>query len=349
METRQHTSHPCSACEPAPRRPWWKDRVLWAFAMLAVVLGLGGFWPAAAEALRGYLAKAGWAVALGLLLGGVIERFIPKEYITLWLAGRHRRTIVASAGLGFLASSCSHGCLALSMELFRKGASIPAVMTFLLASPWASLSMTLLIVSLMGWKGLIIVVTALLVAAVTGFVFQKLECRGLLEPNPHTVPVAAGFSIWQDIKARLRRRSWGPRALAQDLKEILRGSWELGQMVLFWVVLGFTLSAVLGTAIPQGWWSRFLSPTPLGLLTTLGLATVCEVCSEGTAPLAVELYRKTGAMGNAFGFLMGGVVTDFTELSMVWTNVGKKAAGWLLLVTLPQVFLLGMLMNWLGG
>jgi uncharacterized membrane protein YraQ (UPF0718 family) len=316
--------------------------------LLAGVLALGGFWPAASpvsHALWGYLKKAGWALLLGLFLGGVVERYIPKEYITLWLAGRHRRTILASAGLGFLASSCSHGCLALSMELYKKGASVPAVITFLLASPWASLSLTLLILSLMGWEGLVIVLLALVVAAVTGFVFQQLEQKGWVDRNPHTVQVKEGFSIGEHLRERFRRKRWSARVLAEDLRAILRGGWALGRMVVFWVALGFTLSAVFGVLLPGHWWGRYLGPSALGLLATLGIATVIEVCSEGTAPLAVELYRRTGALGNAFGFLMGGVVTDFTELSVLWGNLGPKVVGWLLLVTLPQVFLLGMVMN----
>ncbi len=344
----KHTVEHCAACEPAKARPWWKDRGVWALGLIAAVVCVGQVWPAAvpvSASMWGYLSKAGWAVALGLLLGGVIEHYVPKEYISLWLTGRHRRTILASAGLGFLASSCSHGCLALSMELYRKGASVPAVVTFLLASPWASMSLTLLIISLMGWRGLLIVLLALVVAAMTGFIFQRLEARGMLKPNPHTIAVKEGFSIWRDLKERFSRRSWTLQTFAVDAKGVARGSWELGQMVLFWVALGFTLSAVFGNVIPHTWWGRFLGPTWLGLLTTLGLATIFEVCSEGTAPLAVELYRRTGALGNAFTFLMAGVVTDFTELSVVWANLGRGAVGWILLVTLPQVVLIGMVMN----
>ncbi len=347
--SEEHRPEECHTCKPRPARPWWKDRVLWALALLGSVLAAGTIWPAPAAALWGYLARAGWAVLLGLVLGGIVEHFVPKEYISLWLTGRHRRTILASAGLGFLASSCSHGCLALSIELYRKGASVPAVITFLLASPWASMSLTLLIISLMGWNGVWIVLMALLVAATTGFVFQRLEQKGLVGSNPHTVPVQAGFSIRKDLGRRFRQRRWDLPALRADIRGVAGGTWELAQMVIFWVAVGFSLSAFFGAAVPQGWWSRFLGPTPLGLAATLGLATVFEVCSEGTAPLAVELYRKTGALGNAFGFLMGGVVTDFTELSVVWANLGRKVVGWLLLATLPQVFILGMIMNLLGA
>ena len=81
------------------------------------------------------------------------------------------------------------------------------------------------------------------------------------------------------------------------------------------------------------------------LLLTMALAAVVEVCSEGTAPLAYELYRHTGALGNAFAFLMGGVVTDYTELGALWVNIGRRTVLWLLTVTLPMVLVIGLLLN----
>jgi len=327
---------------------WLRQPAIWGIALLAIAASLGHFWPAAGSvsaALQFYLAKAGWAIALGLVLGGIIDHFVPKTYISLALASRRKRTILTAASLGFLASSCSHGCLALSMELYRKGASPASVITFLLASPWASLPLTLLILSLMGWKGLWIVLTALLIALLSGLVFQRLERQGRLGVNPNTVAVADDFSIWRDLKKRWKDRRWNAKTLRGDVAGVARGSWGLAQMVLFWVALGFTLSAVLGAAVPEGWWGRFLGPHVAGLLATLGIATVMEVCSEGTAPLAVELFRQTGALGNAFAFLMGGVVTDFTELSLLWANLGRKVVGWFLVVTLPQVLLWGIIMN----
>jgi len=81
------------------------------------------------------------------------------------------------------------------------------------------------------------------------------------------------------------------------------------------------------------------------MLATLVLASIIEVCSEGSSPLAFELYKQTGAFGNAFVFLQAGVVTDFTEVGIVLTNIGKRAALALVLVTVPLVLLLGFLFN----
>ncbi|MCK5261263.1 MAG: hypothetical protein KAJ44_03710, partial [Thermoplasmatales archaeon] len=86
-------------------------------------------------------------------------------------------------------------------------------------------------------------------------------------------------------------------------------------------------------------------PTVMGLLVTLFFATIIEVCSEGSSPLAFEIFNQTGAFGNSFTFLMAGVATDYTEIGLIWHNIGKKAALWLPIITVPQVLILGYLFN----
>ncbi len=74
----------------------------------------------------------------------------------------------------------------------------------------------------------------------------------------------------------------------------------------------------------------------MGMFLTLGVATIIEVCSEGSAPIAFELYRKTSAFGNSFIFLQAGVVTDYTEIGLIATNIGRRAAIALPLVTVQR-------------
>ena len=83
----------------------------------------------------------------------------------------------------------------------------------------------------------------------------------------------------------------------------------------------------------------------MGLGITLIVATIIEVCSEGSAPISFEIFNQTGAFGNSFTFLMAGVATDYTELGLIWSNIGKKAAVWLPIITVPQILILGYLFN----
>jgi hypothetical protein len=116
-------------------------------------------------------------------------------------------------------------------------------------------------------------------------------------------------------------------------------------MVLWWIILGIFIASLAGAYIPTHFFHRFMGPTIIGLLVTLGLATIIEVCSEGSSPLAFEIYKQTGALGNSFTFLMAGVVTDYTEIGLLWSNVGRRVALWLPVVAVPQVIAIGYIIN----
>jgi uncharacterized membrane protein YraQ (UPF0718 family) len=292
-----------------------------------------------------YLKAIWWAILLGLLLGGLIDYYIPPEYISKILAKKKATTIFNAVFLGFLMSACSHGILALSIQLHKKGASNPAVVSFLLASPWANFAVTLMLISLFGAKGFFIILAAIIVAINTGFIFMFLEKKGLIEKNKNIVEVSESFSIVRDFRMRAKNYKFGFKTLSKDLKGVLKGAIALSNMVLWWIILGILIASIVGAYIPVHFFHKFMGPTLLGLMVTLGLATIIEICSEGSSPLAFEIFRQTGALGNSFVFLMGGVVTDYTEIGLLWTNVGRRTALWVPVISVPQVIFLGYLAN----
>ena len=298
------------------------------------------------QALWLYTRKIWWAVVLGLLIGGVIDYLVPQEYIARILARPRKRTIFYSVILGFLMSACSHGILAISVALYKKGAPPSSVVSFLLASPWANMTMTFMLVGFFGLKAFYIIISAIIIALVTGIIFQVLEKKDLVEKNPNAAALPDdNFSIIKDASARLKNYSFTPQNLNLAVKGILSGAVSLGDMVLWWILLGIGISSLLGAYVPAHIFHRYLSPTVGGLLLTLLIATIIEVCSEGTAPIAFEIYRQTRALGNSFVFLMAGVATDYTEIGILWTNIGRRTALWMTAITLPQIIFLGIIAN----
>lgn len=338
-----------SCCHESPKKwVWYKDRLLVTLAGLGLFLFFGTFVPLLKPfnlAFWHYTRMVWWAIALGLILGGVMDYYIPQTYISKFLAQKRKRTIFYSVGLGFLMSACSHGILALSMELHKKGAGGPAVVSFLLASPWTNLPVTLLLIGFFGMKGILIIISALIVALSTGLIFQKLETLGWIEKNPHSVSVEEDFSVREDIKKRWQAWHFSAAEFQSTIFGISRGVWQLSEMVLWWILIGFTLTGLVAAYVPPSFFHHFLGPSFSGLLGTLFFAIILEVCSEGTAPLAFEIYRQTGAFGNGFVFLMAGVATDYTEIGLIWTNLGKKTAFWMIGICVPQILFLGWIFN----
>ena len=330
------------------RSPIPFPRTAIGLVLFASIFFLSGVFPAFHRLHHGvldYLRVIWWAIGFGFFLGGLIDYYIPKEYISYLLAGSSKRTILRATVLGFLLSACSHGILALSMALYKKGASTASVVSFLLASPWANMAVTFLLVGLFGIKGWLFILSAMVVALITGLLFQELSRRNWVEHNPNTVQGMNQFSLWGDFKKRIQSKRWTLDEMRKDAGGILKGVGALSEMVLPWVLLGVVLAGSASAFIPQTFFHRFFGPTLLGLFTTLVAATVIETCSEGSAPLAFGLYRSTGAFGNSFVFLMAGVITDYTEISLLWANIGKRTALWMIALTVPQVLLLGFIFN----
>ena len=211
---KERNVHPNSveaACRCAPTVPLYKNKtVIVATALLGLVAA--SYWfPLLApfrRTLYVYFKAIWWAILLGLAIGGIIDYYIPREYISSILAQSRKRTIFYSVILGFFMSVCSHGILALSIELHKKGASNPAVVSFLLASPWTNLTLTIMLIGFFGLKAIYIMLSALVVAVTTGLIFQLLEKRGLIETNHNTVNVESDFSVLSDIRRRLEERTF---------------------------------------------------------------------------------------------------------------------------------------------
>lgn len=330
-------NHECLDCEDNKNHRHKLNKKTKITIFLFILLFLVSFIPGLEslnESFISYFRLIWWAVLLGLILGGVIDYFIPEEFIYKHLGQKSKKSLLFAVFAGFLLSACSHGILAISMQLYKKGASVPSVITFLLASPWANLPVTILLFGFFGIKAFLFILAAMIIALITGFIFMFLDSKKMIEPS-------------KSLK-RSSEYKWN-RIININFKEsingITNGSIHLANMVLWWIIIGFSAAVLIRAYIPGHLFIKYFGPNVLGLILTLAFATIIEVCSEGSAPIAFEIFNKVGTLGNPFVFLMAGVITDYTEIGLIWSNIGRKTAIWLPIVTIPQVLIVGYLFN----
>lgn len=292
------------------------------------------------------LMEMSWGLALGLLSVGLMNK-IPREYFTAIMGrGDNFKDITKAAIAGVVLDLCNHGILVITGKLYERGLSVPQVLTFLIASPWNSLSLTFILIALIGLKWtLIFTLASMVIAVISGMIYLSMVKAGFLPENPNTCDLPDDLDIRQDLKKRMK--GWKP-SLAWA-KEIAHDGWKDGQMIIRWILFGALLAAALRAFVPPEMFSTYLGPSMTGLLITLGIATVIEICSEGSAPIAAEIMNTGGAAGNGFTFLMAGVATDYTEILVVREFTSSwKVALCIPLVTVPQILILGMLFNIYG-
>jgi uncharacterized membrane protein YraQ (UPF0718 family) len=289
------------------------------------------------------LMDAMWiGLAIGIFFVGLLGR-VPREFVTSTLGkGGTKNGIVRATFAGVFLDLCSHGILLVAMRLYQRGASLGQVMAFLIASPWNSLSLTVILIALIGWQWtLLFIIFSMVIGIISGLIFDALVKSQKLPANPHTIEVH-DFAFWSEAKKGLATTKFNLTWWTSMIWEGIRDA----KMLVRWLLLGVILAAAIRTFVPLESFQTYFGATIAGLGLTLIAATVLEICSEGSTPIAADLVTRAHAPGNAFAFLMTGVSTDYTEIvSLRETTKSWKVALFLPLVTVPQVVILAYVMN----
>ena len=229
------------------------------------------------------------------------------------------------------------------MKLYERGASLGQTMAFLIASPWNSLSLTFILWSLIGFKWTIsIIVFSLIIALISGYIFDRLVQKGVLPENPHKPEIPEDFHFWNELLSHIKTSRPTPSKILRFLRQGLKDS----KMIIKWIFFGIILASLIRSFINPEFFAVLFGPKFIGLFATIIFATILEVCSEGSIPLAADMLTRAKAAGNTFAFLMTGVATDYTEiLSLKETTRSWKIALFLPLITVPQVILIAVVLN----
>ena len=282
-------------------------------------------------------------LALGIIALGLLAK-VPKEIVQGAMGkGGTFSGILRACFAGLFLDLCNHGILMVAAKLYERGVSYGQVLAFLIASPWNSLSLTLILFSLIGIKWtLLFIAGSAIVAILSGLLASSLINYTSLPENPNTVKLDREFSL----KAELTR-SWSTAAFnRQFFSSLFINGLRESKVIIRWLLVGTLLAACLTTFVPPEAFSKYLGPTLLGLVITLIGSTIIEVCSEGSVPIAAELLNEAKAPGNSFTFLMAGAATDYTEIMVLKETTGRWKLAFLLpLLALPQVIVLGLLFN----
>lgn len=323
-----------------------------AFSMVTLMLAIGaqflhpitGITPPRALFQFGHTAQEilmamWWGIAIGIVFVGMMNN-IPRESFTAVMGRSNSFSgLLRAVSAGVLLDLCCHGILLVASKLYERGTSLAQVITFLVASPWNSLSLTFVLIALIGLKWtLLYIAGSMVIAIITGVILQILVRKGIFPDNPNTpehAEPATLKSAFQAIEFSKMR-----------ISDILKTGWRDGKMIIKWLLFGTIIAATLRTFVPPEIFATWLGPTVAGLFITLLFATVIEICSEGSAPVAGEIVANAKAPGNGFTFLMAGVATDYTEIMAVKEFTGRWMIALALpLITVPQVLFIGYIMN----
>jgi len=113
-----------------------------------------------------------------------------------------------------------------------------------------------------------------------------------------------------------------------------------------YIVLGFVIAGIMRYYIPPGILQQHLGAgSTSSLFKSVGVGCVLPLCSCGTIPLGIGLFRSGATIGNMLAFM-----TSTPILSPVLITVSLKLLGWKLTVALVLTAIIGsFIMGFIGN
>lgn len=262
--------------------------------------------------IKMFLAAAPYVIA-GFLMAGALHQWVPQEILKNHLGRSGGFPLLKAVGIGSLLPICSCGTIPLGIGLYRCGAAVGTILTFMTSSPVLSPVVVLIAFKLLGFK----LALTLIAAALAGSYLIGLV--GNLFLKDQREQTAMGEIQFEPEK---------PRKSGNSIIEWLRWSFlDLGAHVSVELVIGLGLASLVMAFLPMEFIAQWLGPDSLlSLVLILFLSLPVYTCSVPSVPVVQSLLLLGLSPGAAVVYLMAGPATNMGELNAIRASMGMRTA-----------------------
>jgi len=113
-----------------------------------------------------------------------------------------------------------------------------------------------------------------------------------------------------------------------------------------YVVLGFIIAGIIKFWVPPDVLQKHLGrKSSSALLKSVGIGSILPLCSCGTIPLGVGLYRSGAAVGNILAFMTSAPILSPVLIALSLSFLGVKLTVTFVAVAIIGAFLIGLIGN----
>ncbi len=285
---------------------------------------------------------------LGLFAGGLLHVLLSRRLVERWMGQEGLLGVVVAALFGIPLPLCSCGVVPVAMALRRKGASRPATASFLITTPESGVDSIVLTYGMLGpvmalARPLASFVTAV-VAGIAVIAWPDAARAAALpaasDPHPHGhdetadeahVVGVAGF--WRALRVYLAPRRRGAEDAApvgvRPFETVMADAFRYGFIdllddIVFWLVIGLGLAALISLAVPDDLaaWGLGGGLAPMLLMLLIGVPLY--ICASASTPVAAALIAKGMSPGAALVFLLAGPGTNAATIVLLTREFGPR-------------------------
>jgi uncharacterized membrane protein YraQ (UPF0718 family) len=261
------------------------------------------------------LVKMAPYLLFGFLFAGLLHIFLSPEKIARHLGRGNFSSVFKAALFGVPLPLCSCGVIPAALSLRREGASIGAVLAFLISTPTTGIDSIFATLALMG--GLF---TVYRIAASFAIGLLAGILANILIKEARTVPQA------KDAKECCHHGTPYKSGLKEKVVDAFRYAFvELFDDVAKWLALGVLIGGAISFFLPEGFFAGLIRSNWLAYIVMFLIGTPMYVCATGSIPIAASLMMKGLSPGAALVFLISGPATNTVTITVMMKELGRKA------------------------
>lgn len=313
------------------------------------------------DAFAGIFAEAGLWLLIGFGVAGLLHAFVSKERLTKHLGKPGFGSVLKASLIGVPLPLCSCSVIPAAASLRQGGASKGSSAAFAVSTPeidvpaasltWALLGPVMAIARIIA-SGISAVVAGVLIDATdTGSKQERKSAQDISDREPRDVPLAVS-SCCQTSKPvepkpigdmETERVSMGRRLVSAVKYAFV----TLPADLVFWLVVGFAVSAAVAAFVPESWLTGGAGSGVLAMLAAMAFGLIVYVCATGSTPMAAALVAKGLGPGPALVFLLTGPATNPATMAWILKDLGARALTVYLASIAGVALAAGFALEWL--
>ncbi|MBC3765956.1 SO_0444 family Cu/Zn efflux transporter [Neptunicella marina] len=309
-----------------------------------------------------FIESAPWLL-LGLLMAGMMKWLLPVNLLEKHMGTSSAGSVIKAAIIGAPLPLCSCGVIPAAIGLRRAGASKPATVSFLVATPETGVDSISVSYALLGpVMAIVRPIAAISSAIYAGLVVRISTTQAQTEPVKSTPseavsccssakteakPVSSCCSSSNEQTSSQNKSSCcasekpqvpapaksccgsaskkpaEPNWQQKVINTLQFSSGKLLNDISKWLLIGLTLAAMVKTFVPVD----FLTQWGDGFIAMLVMALIgipMYICATASTPIALGFLAAGVSPGAVLVFLLAGPATNISTMGMIYQEMGKR-------------------------
>ncbi|MCX7995392.1 MAG: permease [candidate division WOR-3 bacterium] len=279
------------------------------------------------EALLHYLIEVGPALLIGFLLSGIINEFVPEEWVEKHLGGKGIKPILLATLIGSILPICCWGSLPLAVSFQKKGARLGPVLAFLVATPGTSISAVLVTWSVLGLKFAVYIFIAVIIMGIVMGLIGNMFSVSKVENADESVCHCC-------CEAETKK------TLLQHILSILKFAFvDMVKDIGLETAIGLVIAAIVASFDPVGRFVKLYLGGFSGYVFALVFGILMYICATSSPPMVDAFIGRGLSSGAGMTMLLVGPITSYGTILVINKKFGFRVLfSYLFCISLLSLF-----------